>query len=50
MKIVFCGFCCVVCMLRGAFWGQSGSCNVVSRVGAVSSHNLVYFDVVIGIQ
>ena len=38
------------CMLRGAFWGQSGSCSVVSRVGAVSSHNLVYRDVVIGMQ
>ena len=38
------------CMLRGAFWGQSGSCSVVARVGAVSSHNLVYRDVVIGMQ
>ena len=38
------------CMLRGAFGGQSGSCSVVARVGAVSSHNLVYRDVVIGMQ
>ena len=31
-------------MLRGVFWGQSGSCSMVSRLGAVSSHNLVYRD------
>ena len=36
--------------MAGAFWGQSSSCSVVSRVEAVSSHNLVYRDVVIGMQ
>ena len=50
LKLCSVAFVVCFCMLRGVFWGQSGSCSVVSRVGAVSSHNLVYRDVVIGMQ
>ena len=50
LKLCSVAFVVWFCMLRGVFWGQSGSCSVVSSVGAVSSHNLVYRDVVIDMQ
>ena len=50
LKMCSVAFVLWFCMLWGAFWSQSGSCSVVSRVVAVSSHNLVYRDVVIGMQ
>ena len=50
LKLCSAAFVVWFCMLRGVFWGQSGSCSVLSRVGAVSSHNLVYRDVVIDMK
>ena len=50
LKLCSSAFLVWFCMLRGVFWGQSGSCSVLSRVGAVSSHNLVYRDVVIDMK
>ena len=50
LKLCSVAFVVWFCMLQGAFWCQSGSCSVVSKIGAVSSHNLVYRDVVIGMQ
>ena len=50
LKLCSSAFLVWFCMLRGVFWGQSGSYSVLSRVGAVSSHNLVYPDVVIDMK
>ena len=50
LKLCSVAFVVWFCMLRGVFWGQSGSCSMVSGLGAVSSHNLVYRDMVIGMQ
>ena len=50
LKLCSVAFVVWFCMLRGVFRGQSGRCSMVSSVGAVSSHSLVYRDVVTDMQ